>query len=80
MKGSSLQLRHYTSLSEVNKHYLFEYVQHQARVVIEIIANCSRRNYQVSFFSESSVNLGICKEQFAGNAAWWSNFENICSK
>lgn len=53
MKGISLQLRHYTSLSEVNKHYLFEYVQHRARVAIEVIANCSR-NYQV-FFSQSQV-------------------------
>ena len=61
MKGSSLQLRHYSSLTEVKKRYLFEYVQHRARVVIEIIANCSR-NHQVSFFSESSVNGGINKE------------------
>ena len=68
MKGISLQLRHYTSLSEVNKHYLFEYVQHRARVAIEVIANCSR-NYQVFFFSESSVNGVIYKEQFSGNAA-----------
>ena len=54
MKGSSLQLRHYTSLSEVNKRYLFEFVQHRARV---------------AFFSESSVNGVIYKEQFSGNAA-----------